>query len=33
LRASELGDAYADAFVEWDEDGENTAWDNTVADR
>ena len=33
LRASELGDAYADAFTEWADDSANDAWDNVVADR
>lgn len=32
LRASELGDAYAAAFIEWAQDSTNDAWDNTVAD-
>lgn len=33
LRASELGDAYADAFAEWADDSANDAWDNAVGDR
>lgn len=32
LRASELTDAYADAFTEWAADGGNDVWDTTVAD-
>ena len=30
LRASELGDAYAEAFTEWADDSTNDAWDNAV---
>ena len=30
LRASELGDAYAEAFAEWADDSTNNAWDNAV---
>ena len=32
LRASELTDAYAAAFTEWDSDPNNDAWDTTAAD-
>ena len=32
LRASELGDAYAEAFTEWADDSDNDAWNNAVAD-
>jgi Arc/MetJ-type ribon-helix-helix transcriptional regulator len=32
LRASELTDAYADAFTEWANDPTNDAWDIAVAD-
>jgi Arc/MetJ-type ribon-helix-helix transcriptional regulator len=32
LRASELGADYEDAFAEWEQTGEATAWDVTVAD-
>ena len=32
LRASELGDAYAAAFREWEDDAANDAWDNAVID-
>ncbi len=32
LRATELGAAYADAWNEWEQSDENTAWDATVGD-
>ena len=32
LRASELGDAYEDAFTAWSDEGEATAWDAVAAD-
>ena len=32
LRASELTDAYAAAFVEWADDPSNDAWDAATAD-
>ena len=32
LRASELGDAYEDAFSSWSADGEAAAWDVVAAD-
>ena len=32
LRASDLTDAYADAFAEWANDPANDAWDIAVAD-
>lgn len=32
LRASELADAYAEAFTEWSDDPGNDAWDATSAD-
>ena len=32
LRASELTDAYAAAFVEWADDPSNDAWDVATAD-
>ena len=32
LRTSELGDAYADAWDEWDATGEAPVWDAAVAD-
>jgi Arc/MetJ-type ribon-helix-helix transcriptional regulator len=32
LRASELGDAYEDAFTSWSDEGDATAWDATAAD-
>jgi len=32
LRAAELGAAYEQAFVEWDEAGAGPDWDVTVAD-
>jgi Arc/MetJ-type ribon-helix-helix transcriptional regulator len=32
LRASELGDAYADAWQEWEADGEAQAWEPAAAD-
>jgi len=32
LRAAELGAAYEDAFVEWDETGAGADWDVTAAD-
>jgi antitoxin MazE9 len=32
LRGAELGSAYEDAFVEWDDTGEETAWDATSGD-
>jgi Arc/MetJ-type ribon-helix-helix transcriptional regulator len=32
LRASELGDAYEDAFTSWHNEGEAAAWDIVTAD-
>lgn len=32
LRGAELGAAYEDAFVEWDEGGDAGDWDVTVSD-
>jgi Arc/MetJ-type ribon-helix-helix transcriptional regulator len=32
LRGAELGAAYEDAFVEWEDAGEATAWDATAGD-
>jgi Arc/MetJ-type ribon-helix-helix transcriptional regulator len=32
LRTQELEDDYAAAFAEWDESGEQAAWEGTVAD-
>jgi len=32
LRASELGDAYEDAFASWSDEGDADAWDLTAAD-
>lgn len=32
LRASELGDAYEDAFTSWSDEGEAGAWDVVAAD-
>jgi Arc/MetJ-type ribon-helix-helix transcriptional regulator len=32
LRATELGDAYADAWEDWTESGEAAAWEVTSAD-
>jgi len=32
LRASELGDAYEDAFSSWSAEGEGAAWDAVAAD-
>jgi len=32
LRATELGAAYEDAFVEWEDAGEAIAWDATAGD-
>jgi hypothetical protein len=32
LRASELGDAYEQAWQEWEESGEAELWEPTVAD-
>jgi Arc/MetJ-type ribon-helix-helix transcriptional regulator len=32
LRSSKLGDAYADAWAEWEESGEAEVWDRTAAD-
>jgi Arc/MetJ-type ribon-helix-helix transcriptional regulator len=32
LRASELHDAYRDAWQEWEESGEAEAWESTSAD-
>lgn len=32
LRASELGDAYEDAFSSWSAEGEPAAWDVVTAD-
>lgn len=32
LRLLELGDAYADAWAEWDQSGEGDTWESTVGD-
>ncbi len=32
LRASELGDAYEEAFASWSDEGEASAWDLVTAD-
>jgi Arc/MetJ-type ribon-helix-helix transcriptional regulator len=32
LRSSKLGDAYADAWREWEESGESEVWDSVVSD-
>ena len=32
LRASELGDAYEDAFSSWSAEGEDAAWEVVAAD-
>lgn len=32
LRAVELGDAYAEAWDEWADDGDSALWDATAAD-
>jgi len=32
LRSSKLGDAYADAWREWEESGESEVWDSAVSD-
>jgi Arc/MetJ-type ribon-helix-helix transcriptional regulator len=32
LRASELGDAYEEAFMSWDAEGESASWDVVAAD-
>jgi Arc/MetJ-type ribon-helix-helix transcriptional regulator len=32
LRSSKLGDAYADAWQEWEDTGEAELWDRTTAD-
>jgi Arc/MetJ-type ribon-helix-helix transcriptional regulator len=32
LRAAELGAAYEEAFVEWEQSGESATWDVTAAD-
>ena len=32
LRGAQLGPAYEDAFVEWEESGEALAWDQTAGD-
>lgn len=32
LRAAQLGDAYAEAWQEWDESSEAAAWEATAAD-
>ncbi len=32
LRASQLGDAYAEAWGDWQVDGDAGAWESTVAD-
>ncbi len=32
LRASELGEAYEDAFASWDDEGEAATWDAVTAD-
>jgi len=32
LRSAKLGDAYADAWGEWEESGEAELWDKTTSD-
>lgn len=32
LRATELGEAYADAWSEWSDSGESDAWDGSMGD-
>jgi Arc/MetJ-type ribon-helix-helix transcriptional regulator len=32
LRSSKLGDAYADAWQEWEDSGESEPWDTAVGD-
>jgi Arc/MetJ-type ribon-helix-helix transcriptional regulator len=32
LRSSKLGEAYADAWLEWEESGEGGLWDKTTSD-
>lgn len=32
LRASELGDAYEEAFTSWADEGQDAAWDAVTAD-
>lgn len=32
LRSSKLGDAYADAWAEWEESGEGELWENATSD-
>jgi hypothetical protein len=32
LRSSKLGDAYADAWREWEQSGEAELWDTTTSD-
>ena len=32
LRASELSEAYEEAFTSWDDEGEDAIWDVVVAD-
>ena len=32
LRASKLGDAYADAWAQWEGSGEADVWDSTASD-
>jgi Arc/MetJ-type ribon-helix-helix transcriptional regulator len=32
LRSSKLGDAYADAWREWEDSGESEVWDSAVGD-
>jgi Arc/MetJ-type ribon-helix-helix transcriptional regulator len=32
LRSAKLGDAYADAWREWEESGESEVWDSVVSD-
>lgn len=32
LRSSKLGDAYADAWLEWEESGDAALWDKTTSD-
>jgi len=32
LRSSELGDAYAEAWAEWEDAAEADVWESTVAD-
>jgi Arc/MetJ-type ribon-helix-helix transcriptional regulator len=32
LRSSKLGDAYADAWAQWEDSGEADAWNRTTSD-